>query len=134
MIHALKFCTVDLHEHGVTTRFPDGTECSNWPLWNSPEYLDIVKQCGFTDPLRYCHEHELLHSMLPEMLFNERGYVVWMAAHQRTMNVAAAKAEERLIWYVQRALRDSDHPSFILQLPIDLLPVGWECQRLGTRA
>ena len=55
--------------------------------------------------MSYCFEHEVAHLLVPLLLFGERGYVSWMSANQRRMSLAAAKAEERLIYYIQVAAR-----------------------------
>lgn len=100
----LKYCTVEHKGDHVLTTFPDGTSSANWPHPDDQSYIDVAKSCGFDDLMEYCWEHELLHSIMPEVLFDRPGYVVWMQAHQKPCNLAGAKAEERLIYYIQKWL------------------------------
>jgi hypothetical protein len=78
--------------------------CSSWPPADRGDYARIAAELGFGADLgAYNFEHELCHVLVPRALFGERGYVSWMAASGRKMSLAAAKAEERLIYYVQQA-------------------------------
>jgi hypothetical protein len=87
----------------AVTVYSGGEECSNWPPADGGDYARIAAELGFgTDLGAYNFEHELCHVLVPRVLFGERGYVSWMAANGRKMSLAAAKAEERLIYYVQQ--------------------------------
>ena len=87
----------------TSTTYVGGEHCSNWPPADGGGYAQIAAELGFgTDLGAYNFEHELCHVLVPRVLFGERGYVSWMAAQGRRMSLAAAKAEERLIYYVQR--------------------------------
>jgi len=99
----LKFCTIDVHDGAVWTTFPDGSTSANWPPLDDASYVRVARECGFTDLMRYCLAHEVCHAVVPEMLFDRPSYVVLMAAQNRKQNLAAAMAEERLCYYVQRA-------------------------------
>lgn len=96
-------CVIEQREGYILTMFDDGSSSANWPHPDDPSYVAVACRCGFTDLMAYCAAHEACHSLVPHHLFDRPGYVVWMAAHQRKANLAAAKGEERLIYYVQRA-------------------------------
>lgn len=106
----LKFCTVEHLADHILTTFDDGATSANWPHLDDPSYVAVAQQCGFDDLMAYTWEHELIHSMMPEMLFDRPGYTVWMAAHQKSANLAAAMAEERLIYLIQRFIADPSFP------------------------
>lgn len=93
--------TIVRQEGDVTsTTFPNGSTCSNWPP-ASADYEMTARWLGFDDLGAYNFEHEVTHILAPLVMFGERGYVSWMAAQGRKMSLAAAKAEERLVWMVQ---------------------------------
>lgn len=89
----------------VSTEFDDGKCCGNWPHPDDPSYTKVAEDCGFGPGqlLQYCFMHEVGHLLVPHRLFDARGYVSRMSAEERRMNLAAAKAEERLIYYCQVA-------------------------------
>jgi len=99
----LKFCTIDVRDGAIWSTFPDGSTSANWPHPDDASYVQVALECGFTDLMRYCLAHEVCHAAVPEMLFDRPSYVVSMAAQNRKQNLAAAMAEERLCYYVQRA-------------------------------
>jgi hypothetical protein len=99
----LKFCTIEVRDGAVWTVFPDGAVSANYPPSDDGQFYAIALMCGFTDPMRYCLAHEVTHALVPEVMFDRESYVVGMAARGRKCSIAAAKAEERLCWYVQRA-------------------------------
>lgn len=93
---------VERRKDVTTTTLPDGLQCSNWVV--PVEQAEVAAHLGFDDQAQYVWEHEVCHVMVPLVIFGERGYVARMSAMQRTMFAAAARAEERLIWYVQAAV------------------------------
>lgn len=99
----LKFCTVEHRADHILTTFDDGATSANWPHPDDPSYVAVARQCGFDDLMAYTFFHELSHALVPELFFDRPSYVVWMAAHHRSASLAAAKAEERLIYYCQTA-------------------------------
>jgi hypothetical protein len=99
----LKFCTIDVRDGAIWSTFPDGSTSTNWPHPDDASYVQVARECGFTDIMRYCLAHEVCHAAVPEMLFDRPSYVVSMAAQNRKQNLAAAMAEERLVWLLQRA-------------------------------
>lgn len=106
----LKYCTVERFPDFVLTTFDNGATSANWPYPDDPFYVAVARECEFDDLMAYTWEHELLHSMMPEMLFDRPGYTVWMAAHRKSANLAAAMAEERLIYLIQRFIADPSFP------------------------
>lgn len=93
--------------HILTTLWPGSdaeVTSANWPLPQDPYYVEVAAQCGFGPDrlMEYCHEHELLHSLLPVRFFGHQGYTITMSARQKSASLAGAKAEERLIYYAQR--------------------------------
>lgn len=104
---------IERHADHILTTFPDGASTANWPP-DDPDgsFRHVAESCGISDLLAYLHEHEVAHLLVPLRLFGETGYVSWMAAHGRKMSLAAARAEERLIYWVQRMTDDPalDHP------------------------
>ena len=99
----LKFCEFSVRDGAAWTTFEDGTSCANWVPDDNGEFAAIGRECGFADPQIYLVQHELLHSLVPEVLFDRPGYVVWMMAHGKKANLAASMAEERLIHLIALA-------------------------------
>ena len=93
----LKFCEFSVRDGAAWTTFEDGTSCANWVPDDNGEFAAVGRECGFTDPQTYLVLHELLHNLV------RPGYVVWMMAHGKKANLAAAMAEERLIHLVSLA-------------------------------
>lgn len=95
--------TVTCHRDRVETVFPDGSSTSNWPPGDQA-FADVAQACGFGPGqlMDYVWEHELCHTLVPQVLFGTHGYVATMSAQGRRMSLAAARAEERLVWYAQR--------------------------------
>lgn len=92
----------------ANTWFPDGLECSNWVPRGPggevlPDFAAEAAACDL-DPDRYLVQHELLHSLVPEILFDRPGYVVRMMARQKPADLAASYAEERMFGYVARLI------------------------------
>ena len=104
---ALPGCVVETKDGHVLTTFDDGASSTNWPHPDDASYVDVARQCGFVDLMRYCEAHEACHSLVPQMLFGRQGYVIWMAAHQRKANLAAAMMEERMFFLIQRAAAEA---------------------------
>lgn len=103
----LKYATIlDKCDHILTT-FEDGASSANWLPQDDGNFVRIARDCGFLDPYRYLAAHEVVHSLAPEVMFDRPGYVVWMAAHGRKANLAAAMMEERMFYYIQRAACDA---------------------------
>ena len=100
---ALKHAVFEVRNGAAWTRFEDGAECANWIPDDGGQFAAIARDVGFTDPQTYLVQHELLHSLVPEVLFDRPGYVVWMMAHGKKANLAASMAEERLIHYIALA-------------------------------
>ena len=100
-----------LQDHVLTT-LPSGETSANWPHPEEPSYVEIAHQCGFRPDMlmAYCHEHEVLHSLLPLRFFDRPGYTVRMAAQGKKADLAGAMAEERLIYYIQRLVGDPTFP------------------------
>ena len=103
VILTLKHCTFEVRDGAAWTRFEDGAECANWVPDDGGHFAAIAREVGFSDPQVYLVQHELLHSLVPQVLFDRPGYVVWMMAHGKKANLAASMAEERLIHYVALA-------------------------------
>ena len=99
---------VERHADHILTTLPDGATSANWPHPDDVSYVSVAEQCGFgpDNLLAYCHEHEVLHSLLPLRFFGRPGYTFRMAAHGKAADLAGAMAEERLIYYVQRHIAD----------------------------
>ena len=111
----LKFCRFATVEGRAWTRFEDGTACANWIPRDAAgavdqSFADVARSCGFETPEPYLVQHELLHSLVPEMLFDRPGYVVRMMAAGRRCDIAAAKAEELLIHLVSLLIADPATP------------------------
>lgn len=100
---ALKHAAFEVRDGACWTRFADGAECANWIPEDGGHFAAIAREVGFADPQVYLVQHELLHSLMPEVLFDRPGYVVWMMAHGKTANLAASMAEERLIHLIALA-------------------------------
>lgn len=99
----LRHATFEVRDGAAWTRFADGTECANWIPEDDGHFSAIAREVGFSDPQVYLVQHELLHSLMPEVLFDRPGYVVWMMAHGKKANLAASMAEERLIHLIALA-------------------------------
>lgn len=99
----LKHAVFEVRDGACWTRFGDDTECANWIPEDGGHFAAIAREVGFTDPQVYLVQHELLHSLMPEVLFDRPGYVVWMMAHGKNANLAASMAEERLIHLIALA-------------------------------
>jgi hypothetical protein len=99
----LKHAVFEVRDGAAWTRFEDGAECANWIPKDGGHFATIAREVGFNDPQTYLVQHELLHSLVPEVLFDRPGYVVWMMAHGKKANLAASMAEERLIHYIALA-------------------------------
>ena len=99
----LNFCTIEERDGAIWTIFPEGIVSANYPPNDDGQFHALALMCGFTSPMRYCLAHEVTHSLVAEVMFDRPSYVVHMASQNRKCSIAAAKAEERLCWYVQRA-------------------------------
>lgn len=98
----LKYCQLTARDFSVDTVFSAGGSCSNWVPHDDESYRRVAEQCGHSDPLTYCREHDYCHALLAEMMFDKPSAVLWAAAHNR--DTEAADWEEKLVYYFQRFL------------------------------
>lgn len=95
----------------TTTTFMDGAESSNWPP-DTQEYAETAAQCGFlrSELGDYNWEHELCHHLVCAILFESASHVVWKQAHKQPLSPFASRAEELLVYYLQRFIHDPCYP------------------------
>jgi hypothetical protein len=93
--------TVYENDDGVSVGFYDGTwSHSGYPILDTPEYLRVVEEMGYSSPRRYLLEHELAHLCL----FPQG--IVWDAAHKVPMSMDEPERayEEHIVNHFQRWL------------------------------
>ncbi|MCO5730150.1 hypothetical protein [Rhizobium sp. SSA_523] len=90
------FCRIDIGQDWIATHFPDGTSYGAEPQYTD-EYLTLSQRCGYGSYLmRYCHEHEIAHALVGEVVFRGPSRVVWGCAHGKYAPAAEILAEEEL--------------------------------------
>ena len=47
-------CRIEQRDGHILTTFDDGGSSANWPHPDDPSYVDVARQCGFTDLMAYC--------------------------------------------------------------------------------
>ena len=102
----LPSATVEFHRHGARTTFSDGTVLDAVPEGNDTYYARAAKLGYGTDTLAMCQEHELLHSVLAELLLGGPSPALWRAA-QGDYDKRGLGQEEAAVLEVQRAWRAS---------------------------
>jgi hypothetical protein len=99
----LKFCTVNYYQHFVWTEFTDGSGYGGVP---DPglDYLQLAQRLGYPDAIRYCREHDFLHSALSEMVSGRPSPILWALAHEEPAPPETVY-EEALVQMFQASLR-----------------------------
>jgi hypothetical protein len=100
----LKYCTYEIWDHGdrsVRTVFFDGLSCGGMRDIHDPSNIREAREGqGYTGPdavWRSLVEHELLHSLVSEILFDRWSLVLRSEAGDETFVSALDKYEEEAI-------------------------------------
>jgi hypothetical protein len=101
----MKLCELYAVPYGVVTIFEDSSRCTNWVPNNDASYMQIVEACGHTSAIDYCREHDYVHALLAEKMFDKASPTLWAAAHGHRYT-EAADWEEKLAYYFQRFIHD----------------------------
>lgn len=98
----LKYCTIERNGDVTTTKFPDGTETSNWPPDDGGFVAQIARDCGFMDDVAaYIYEHDVCHAYLSQLWFDKVSPVLWRSAHGLEPG-PENEWEEKLVYYYQK--------------------------------
>lgn len=96
--------TVEFYPWGALTCFSDGVELKAAPQ-DDRDYLNRARDLGYgNDALTMCQDHELLHSVVAEMLHAGPSPALWRAAHG-DRSKRGLGAEEDLVLRMQQVLR-----------------------------
>ena len=114
--------TVTYTPDGALSTFADGTSFGAQPH-DTPHYDQIAERCGYglglgwgddtrraDGRLRYCREHEVFHHLAGEVFYGGASPVLWLLAHGREPDTAAAALEEAMVMTLQRWVRAGERP------------------------
>lgn len=115
MIH-LAYATIEFTPEGCVTTLLEGGEpvpAHHHP--DDPDYCEIAFRCGYgpiyaPDTLRYCREHDVLHSWLAEYFYDRPSDVLFRLAFGLAGKPEEAVREEILIQTIQRFVRGNERP------------------------
>lgn len=125
----LKYCTYEIwpESRSVRTVFPDGLSCGGMRDENDPVNIQEAEEEGYTGKdsvWRSLVEHELLHSIICEVLFNRPSNVLRSEAGDVTFYSARQKYEEEvLVLSFQEWLNEGcrNFPDLLSQLSMRVL-------------
>jgi hypothetical protein len=104
----LRFCLVSFYgdDQGgfVWTQYPGGQGWGGYP-GGDQSYFALAARLGYgTDVMRYCLEHDFLHSFLCEQLYGRPSAVLYSLAHGRR-HPDSTIGEEAIVQLFQGFLR-----------------------------
>jgi hypothetical protein len=102
--------TIIYSDQGCVTYYPDGAMWGAYPH-DTEEYRTIANRLGYgADILKFCQEHDAMHSILADWLgYTEQG-VIWKLAHGEHVSPSDAVREEALVQAAQRWIRAGERP------------------------
>ena len=107
----LKYASLEYHEHGAVTHFPDGTRYGTHPHPWDPHYHLAAHRMGYEDDLMaYAREHELAHLLIEEWLYDRPSRILWGLAHDEPLSAEEAVYEEAAAQMLQRYVRANEQP------------------------
>jgi hypothetical protein len=106
-----KYCWIDRTDFGCITRFFDGATVKSLPHPEDPHYTVIAHRTGCGDDLhRYAREHDAMHHLLAEWLFDAPSPGLWGVAHGKEVTPSEAAIEECGVHVLQAWVRCSQEP------------------------
>lgn len=109
----LQHCAVEFTSWGCITLFrdPKTIEVGAWPHPEMPDYQEVTRRLGYGDDcLRYCQEHEFMHSFLAEWLYGEPSKVLYALARSTLPRKGDSVLEEVTTQVAQRWVRVGERP------------------------
>ena len=107
----LRHATVEWTDYGCFTRFHSGPEVGAFPHPGDTQYHIIADRCGYGfDLLAYAREHDLLHSLVSEWLFDKPSPVLMGVATGNELTGPESAYEECFVQAMQCYLRKNERP------------------------
>lgn len=109
-LRPLRGSTFEPTEFGCRTTFWDGKSAPSIPH-DTHHYHVVSHRCGYGDDvMRYCREHDFVHSFLAERLLGKTSPVLWDVAHGIQPRDKWYVYEEATVQMFQRWLRANERP------------------------
>ena len=106
----LKFASVQYTDFGAVSFFKDGTFWGAEPH-DTHHYAVVSHRCGCGDDLmRFAREHEVLHHLLVEWLYDSPSPVLWGLAHGEPIEPPLSALEEMGVQALHRWVNCNERP------------------------